>query len=146
MNRYGKDETQNHRVVPPRLLLLMIISSGQSVGHARGFEDPIRGNPPALPESCQGQAPDSSEATQLRRTLSGRASAAGLNELGELYLKQGKRVCAIATFQAALGLDTNLWGARLNLGSALAEEGNPQRAVEELRVTVRARPDSFVAH
>ena len=72
--------------------------------------------------------------------------AGAYNTLGALFAQQSLDACAIASFEASLHLDPKNWEARYNLALALMKRGNRQRAVEELRAAIAAKPDSASAH
>lgn len=99
-----------------------------------------------LPRSCVERPESSTDISQLLRTLATRPVARIYNELGESYLQRNKLDCAIAAFEAGLRLDSDLWEARYNLALALIQQGKPAKAADELRLVLRQKPDSFLAH
>jgi len=99
-----------------------------------------------LPASLFGQPP--SGCTPPQGTLSASAdpsSAAWNNEAGAWFARQGNTRCAINLFENALRADPHSKDARYNLGIALLEDHQLDRAAKELELAVGQTPDSVKA-
>src|SRR5689334_21951862 len=83
---------------------------------------------------------------ELTSRLSGKNPARAWNVQGAWFAKQHNTACAISSFQSALKADPNLLEARFNLGLALSEHHQPERAVQEFRALLARKPDFALAH
>jgi tetratricopeptide (TPR) repeat protein len=80
------------------------------------------------------------------RTLALRpAHPDALNNLGNLFARQGRIAQARERFAAAVAADPRHANARLNLGRAFIAEGRPQVALPHLEEAVRMRPADAAA-
>src|SRR6266545_3840508 len=86
------------------------------------------------PSGCKGPE-------ELERAVSGRPSAAAYNALGAYFAGRKQFACAISAFEKALRIDSSSWETRYNLGLALIEKGDWDRAALELRRVVVHKPD-----
>src|SRR5207247_11226722 len=77
---------------------------------------------------------------ELERAVSSRPSAAAYNALGAYFAGRKQFACAIAAFEKALQIDSSSWETRYNLGLALIEKGDWERATLELRRVVAQKP------
>jgi tetratricopeptide (TPR) repeat protein len=100
----------------------------------------------ALPAQCLHPAKASHPLQQLLEAIADHPTAGAYNTLGALFAQQGFDTCAISSFEAGLRLDPKNWEARYNLALALIKRGDRQRAIEELRRAIAAKPDSASAH
>jgi tetratricopeptide (TPR) repeat protein len=64
------------------------------------------------------------------------------NCLGIIRQRQNRKTEALACFQQAVRRDTNYWQAHLNLAYLYLSEGNRDKAIQELRETLRINPSS----
>src|SRR5438876_4081618 len=78
---------------------------------------------------------------ELERAVSSRPSAAAYNALGAYFAGRKQFACAISAFEKALQIDSTSWETRYNLGLALIEKGDWERAALELRRVVVHKPD-----
>ncbi|MGH9626220.1 MAG: tetratricopeptide repeat protein, partial [Bryobacteraceae bacterium] len=69
-------------------------------------------------------------------------SAATYNALGAWFAKRHRIACAISAFEQAVRLDAKSWQAHYNLGLALLENRDRDRALAEFRVAARENPSS----
>jgi len=63
-------------------------------------------------------------------------------ELGNVFLKRGDFAPAIASYRAAVQLNSTYVEARINLGSALLLAGRPAEALPELEAALRQHPSA----
>jgi arylsulfatase A-like enzyme/Flp pilus assembly protein TadD len=82
------------------------------------------------------------EAAYTRALDIDREFADALNGLGALYVQGRRAADAVPLFERALRRDPDLHEARLNLGIALQESGQLQRAAETYRQILAAAPPS----
>jgi len=68
------------------------------------------------------------------------------NNLGVVFVQQGRLEEAIAEYREALRLDSSLVPAHLNLGSALRRVGQPQEAMNEYEIALSMEPNSLAGH
>ena len=66
--------------------------------------------------------------------------------LGDVSREEAEVDCAEWAYRTALAKDDKLWGARYGLGLISIQTGHPQKAVDELRIACRQRPDDPLAH
>ncbi len=78
---------------------------------------------------------------ELEHQTLGKAPAGAYNALGAWFAKRQLNSCAISSFESALRADANSWEARYNLGLALVQSGQLQRAADELNKLVKQKPD-----
>lgn len=100
---------------------------------------------PKLPFACM-TAPLDADSAQALQDVAAHADGAGYEKLGTRYGRAGKFDCAIAAFQAALGLDPSLGSARYNLALAYLSAHRPGDAEKELHTFLAANPGSPAAH
>jgi tetratricopeptide (TPR) repeat protein len=62
------------------------------------------------------------------------------NNLGIICQKQGRWAEALAWFQKAVMYDTNLWQAHFNMAALYLGDAKPDKAIPELRTTLRMNP------
>ena len=86
------------------------------------------------PRGCNGPP-------ELEHQTLGKAPAGAYNALGAWFAKRQLNSCAISSFESALRADANSWEARYNLGLALVQSGQLQRAANELNKLVKQKPD-----
>jgi tetratricopeptide (TPR) repeat protein len=72
--------------------------------------------------------------------------AATLNSLGALYLSFGRLGSSAQTLRSALGIDSDLPEAYVNLGNALSRLGDQAGAIGALGNAIRLEPGSAAAH
>ncbi|PYX85691.1 MAG: hypothetical protein DMG70_02775, partial [Acidobacteria bacterium] len=97
--------------------------------------------------SQMGQpAPACTGPADLESVIHSHPSAAAYNALGAYFGQHQKLSCAISAFESAIGLDPGSWEARFNLSLTLIQDHQPQRAVRELRIAVRAKPEDPLGH
>jgi tetratricopeptide (TPR) repeat protein len=63
------------------------------------------------------------------------------NNLGDVYLQQGKLDAAKAEYQNALAIDPQEVNARSNLGIILAQQGRPDAAIIQFQEALKIRPN-----
>ena len=73
-------------------------------------------------------------------------SAVVQNLLGVAYRQNGRLADAIARLRAAVSLDPNFPDARINLGNALLDAGDPQAALPHYQQALVLDPDSASVH
>ncbi len=84
--------------------------------------------------SCRG--PNDLEASTV-----GPPSSAAYDALGTFYFAQKEFACAIRAFESAIALDPQAWKPHYDLALASLEDGDRNRAVDELRRVIQRRPD-----
>jgi len=99
-----------------------------------------------LAAQCLHPVKASEPLQQLLEAIADHPTAGAYNTLGALFAQQGIDACAISSFEAGLQLDPKNWEARYNLALALIKHGDRQRAIDELRRAIAAKPDSASAH
>src|SRR6266705_2596370 len=77
---------------------------------------------------------------ELERAASSKPSATAYNALGAYFAGRKQFACAIAAFEKALQIDSSSWETRYNLGLALIEKAEWERATPELRRVVAQKP------
>ena len=88
--------------------------------------------PPAL--ICKGPA-------ELESVIHSHPSAGAYDALGAYFGRQQKLSCAISAFESAIRLEPNSWEAHFNLALALLQLHQTERAVRELRMAIKTKPD-----
>ena len=83
---------------------------------------------------------------ELQAQRLGRSPAEAENITGAWFAQRNDTRCAIAAFEAALRLDPQSQDARYNLGLALIQTRQLQRAINELEILVKEAPGSARAH
>ncbi len=73
-------------------------------------------------------------------------SAEGQNALGNLLVQQGKISAAIASFQTAIALNSDLAEAHCNLGILLQGQGKIDAARDSLKTAIALKPNLVEAH
>lgn len=91
------------------------------------------------PPACKGPA-------ELEKAIATQPSAGVYDALGAYFGQRQQLSCAISAFEAAVHQDPNSWEARFNLSVALLQKHEPARAVRELRVATRIKPDDPLGH
>ena len=89
--------------------------------------------------ACKGPA-------ELESVIHSHPSAGAYDALGAYFGQHQKLSCAISAFESALRLEPDSWEARFNLSLALIQNRQPERAVRELRIAVRAKPEDPLGH
>ncbi len=87
-----------------------------------------------LAQNTVKQCAASPELEAERRT---NRSAEFLSAVGYWFIEQNQPACAIQLFESAIRTDPDFLEARYNLGLILAETGQLQKAIEQLKVAVR---------
>src|SRR5690348_6579983 len=82
---------------------------------------------------CSGPA-------DLQKAVTASPSADAYNALGAWFANRHQAGCAVAAFESALKLSSNSWQAHFNLGLALIESGNQDRASSEFRTVLQLNP------
>src|SRR4051794_12630506 len=82
---------------------------------------------------------------ELQRGVERAPSADSYNALAAWFANQHQNACAVTAFENTLKFAPNSWEAHYNLGLALIENGNADRAASELRTVVRLNPSSIPA-
>ena len=82
----------------------------------------------------------------LERAVASRPSASAWNALGAWFGRQDQLQCAVAAFESALRLAPNSWESHYDLGLALLNQGDPERALQELRMASRLKPGTAQIH
>src|SRR5688572_4940011 len=83
-----------------------------------------------------------SQASQVQRAVSAREEAYRANNVGVARLEQADFAAATAAFQRALEIDSSLAIARLNLGIALFNAGDADKARQELEAVRSSLPET----
>src|SRR5437763_10859858 len=92
-----------------------------------------------MPAACKGP-------TELEKVIATQPSAGVYDALGAYFGQRQQLSCAIAAFEAAVHQDPNSWEARFTLSLALLQKHETARAVRELRVAVRIKPNDRLGH
>src|SRR6266496_1675235 len=104
----------------------------------------------AVSVSASGQtakaAPVCKWPADLEKVLHAHPSAADYDALGAYFGQQRKFSCAITAFESAVRLEPNSWEARYNLGLALLQTHQSERATREFRVAIKVKPEDPLAH
>lgn len=101
---------------------------------------------PPLPSECHALGSSSPSLAKLLEQASVHPTAAAYNDLGKLYAQGQEQTCAIASFEAAIGLDPGFWEPRYGLALALIRTGDNVKAAEQLQIVLQQKADSFQAH
>src|SRR5437764_13797989 len=83
--------------------------------------------------------------SDLERAIQTNPSANAYNALGAWFAQRHQFACAIPAFDKAFQLSPNSWETHFNIGLALMESNDHQRAVSEFRLAVKLRPNSVRA-
>jgi len=119
------------------------------------YEEALRRRPryPAARRNYAQALIDVGRLTDAIKTLESAAppaenhpDAATLNSLGALYLSFGRPDQSARTLRSALGIDSDLPEAYVNLGNALSRLGDQAGAIGALENAIRLQPGSAAAH
>jgi predicted CXXCH cytochrome family protein len=117
------------------------------------YREAVRRNPGltaavlSLSLALSGSGRLAEAAAALESFLSAQARRpAVLNNLGEVYLQQGKPGDAIRVLTEALAANPDLPEAHNNLGEAFSQKGERARAEQAFRDAIRIRPDFPTPH
>src|SRR5690349_20189437 len=81
----------------------------------------------------------------LEHAIKTAPSANTYEALGAWFARRRQFACAIPAFDHALQLSPNSWETHFNIGLALMENNDEQRALTEFRFAVKLKPDSVRA-
>jgi tetratricopeptide (TPR) repeat protein len=83
--------------------------------------------------SCKGPA-------DLEHVLASNPSPGAFDALGAYFASHRQFSCAISAFESAIHLAPDMWDGHYDLGVALLNSGNPQRAAHELQTASKLKP------
>src|SRR5689334_21686442 len=75
--------------------------------------------------------------SDLEHAIQAAPSANAYNALGAWFAQRRQFACAVPAFDKALQLNPNSWETHFNLGLALMENNDQQRAASEFRLAVK---------